>query len=66
MQENENRSISIILHEAQVQVDQRPQHKTRYTYSNRRESGKEPELIGIVGNFLNRTPMVQALRSRGK
>jgi hypothetical protein len=26
----------------QVQVDQGPQHKTRYTQSNRGENGKEP------------------------
>jgi hypothetical protein len=32
----------VTLHKAQVQVDQGPQHKTRYTESNRRESGKEP------------------------
>jgi hypothetical protein len=25
--------------------------------------GKNPELIGTGGNFLNRTPMAQALRS---
>jgi hypothetical protein len=32
--------ISIALHKTQVQVDQRPQHKTRYTKSDRRESGE--------------------------
>ena len=42
MYKNENRSIFVTLHKAQVQVDQVPQHKTRYTESNRRESGKEP------------------------
>ena len=47
-----------------MQVDQGSQHKTRYTQSNIRESGKEPELIGTGGNFLNRTPMAHALRSR--
>ena len=47
-------------------MDQGPQHKTRYTESNRRESGKEPQTHwqGDGGNFLNRTPMAQALRSR--
>jgi hypothetical protein len=45
-------------------VDQGPQHKTRYTESNRRECGKSLELIGTGGNFLNRTPMAQALRLR--
>jgi len=39
---NENRFIFITLNKAQVHVDQGPQHKTRDTESNRRESGKEP------------------------
>ena len=34
--------IAFTLYKAQVQVDQGPQHKTKYTESNRRESGKEP------------------------
>ena len=34
--------LFLTLYKAQVQVDQGPQHKTRYTESNRRESGKEP------------------------
>jgi hypothetical protein len=38
--EDANRSISITLHKTQVQVDQRPQHKTGYTKSDRRESGE--------------------------
>ena len=42
MQKNENRSMFITLHKAQVQVDQGPQHKTKYTESNRTENGKEP------------------------
>jgi hypothetical protein len=37
-----NRPIFVTLHKAQVQVNQGPQHKIRYTESNRRESGKEP------------------------
>jgi hypothetical protein len=44
-------------------VDQRPQHKTRYTESKRRERGKGLELIGAGGNFLNRIPLAHALRS---
>jgi hypothetical protein len=31
----------ISLHKAQVQVDQGPQHKTRYNETNRRESQEE-------------------------
>ena len=42
MQKNENRPIFVTLYKAQVQVNQGPQHKTRYSESNRRESGKEP------------------------
>jgi hypothetical protein len=37
-----HRPIFVTLHKAQVQVDQEPQHKTGYSESNRRESGKEP------------------------
>jgi hypothetical protein len=52
------------LHKAQLQVDQGPQHKTRYTKSNKRESGKEPQTHWHRQIFLNRTPMAQALRLR--
>ena len=41
MLESENRTILINLHKAKVQVDQEPQHKTRYSESSRRQSGKE-------------------------
>ena len=34
---------------AQVQVDQGPSHKTRYTKSKRRETGKEPQAHGYRG-----------------
>ena len=37
---NKSRPTFVFMQKAQVQVDQRPQHKTRYTESNRRESGK--------------------------
>jgi hypothetical protein len=39
---NANQFILISMYKAQVQVDQGPPHKTRYTEINRRESGKEP------------------------
>ena len=61
-QKNENRPIFVTFHKAHVQLDQGPQHKTRYTQSNRRQSGKEFELLGTGESFLNRTPMVRALR----
>jgi hypothetical protein len=44
-------------------VDQEPTHKTRYTECNKREYRKEPQIHLHRGNFLNRTPMAQALRS---
>ena len=43
MQKNENKSVFITLHKAQVQVDQEPQYKTRYTEYNRQKVGKEPQ-----------------------
>ena len=39
MKENANQSKSITLHKTQVQVDQEPQQKNRYTDSNGREHG---------------------------
>jgi hypothetical protein len=59
--ENENVTVLDTLYKAQVQADQGPCHKTRYTESNRRECGKEP---WHRRNFLNRSPMTHALRSR--
>jgi hypothetical protein len=35
-------TILTSLYKARVQVDQGPPHKTRYTESGRKESGKEP------------------------
>ena len=52
------------LYKSQVQMFQEPAHKTRYTETNRRESGEEPQIYGHKGNLLNRTPMASALRSR--
>ena len=62
MQKNANRYIIITLHKTQVQVDHRPQHKTRYTKSNRKESGNCLECIGTGDKLLSRTPVAQALR----
>jgi hypothetical protein len=45
-------------------VDQGPPHKTRYIETNRKEVGKSLEHMGIGENFLNRTPIIYALRSR--
>jgi hypothetical protein len=60
---NVNKPVFIILHQTQVQIDQGLQHKTRYTKPDRRESGKSLECTGAGDNFLNRTPVTQALRS---
>jgi hypothetical protein len=45
-------------------VDQGPPHKPRYTETNRKEMGKSLEHMGIEENFLNRTQIAYALRSR--
>jgi hypothetical protein len=44
-------------------VEQEPLHKTRYTESNRRESGENLKHMGTGNFFLNRTPMASTLRS---
>jgi hypothetical protein len=63
MEKNANRSIFITLQKTQVQMDQRPQHKTVYTKSSKEKVGICLELIGIGDNFLNRTPMAPGPRS---
>lgn len=45
--------MSITLHKTQVQVDNRLQHKIRYTEPNGRESRNSLEHIGTRNNFLN-------------
>ena len=39
------------MYKAQVQLDQGPPHKTRYTETNRKESGEEPGAHGYRGDF---------------
>jgi hypothetical protein len=54
------------LHKDQIQVDQESQHKTRYI-NLIEEKVKEPLTHwhgGGGGDFLNRSPMAQALISR--
>jgi hypothetical protein len=48
----------------QVQVDQGPQYKTRYTESNRRESGNDPQTHWHGGKFPKQTSDCSGLRSR--
>jgi hypothetical protein len=45
-------------------VVQGPPHKTRYTETNKTESGEKPQIHGYRGKFLNITPMAYALRTR--
>jgi hypothetical protein len=53
----------VTLHKTQVQMDQGPQHKTRYTESNRRESGKEPWTHWNCRKVPKQNTRAQALRS---
>jgi hypothetical protein len=64
MKKNEDTFIFVILQKSQVQVHQGYQHEARYTEFNRREHGKKLCTHWYRGNLLNRTPMVQAQRSR--
>ena len=59
MQKNENRSIAITQHKTQIQVYQRPQYKSRFTEE---KVGNSLECIGTEDNFLDRTPIAQALQ----
>ena len=63
-QKNVNQSILISLYKAQVQVDQGPPHKTRYSETNIKESGEEPQVHGHRGKFHESTPIDYAVRSR--
>ena len=62
MQKNANRAISIPMHKSQVQVDQRPQHKSRYMNQIDEKVRNNFEHIGTGDNFLNRTPITWVLR----
>jgi hypothetical protein len=52
------------LHKTQVQVDQRPQHKKRYTKYIEQKMGNSLEFICTGDSILNRKPMFQALKSK--
>jgi hypothetical protein len=45
-------------------VNQGPPHKTKYTETYRKDSGKDPKTCEHREKFLNRTPMFCAIRSR--
>jgi len=62
--ENVNRSISITLHKAQVQVDQGPFNIKPNTLTLiEKKLGNSLELSGTGDNFLNKTLMSLVLRS---
>ena len=42
----------ITLYKDKVQMDQGPPYKTKYTGSNRKKSGEEPQTHGYRGKFL--------------
>ena len=50
MWKKENRYIFVTMHKPQVQVDQAPPHKTKYTESNRKESEKALNLLAQEKN----------------
>ena len=50
------------MHNTQIQVDQGPQYKTGYTKSHKEKVGNIIECISTEDNFLNRQPVVQALK----
>jgi len=47
----------------QVQVDQGPSHKIRYTETNRRKSREEPGTYGHWGKFTEQNTMAYDIRS---
>jgi hypothetical protein len=54
------------LYKDQVEVDQGPLHKTRYTKSNRKESGEKSYDMSTEQNKtdMNKIKMAQAVRSK--
>ena len=51
MLKNENQAFPIPLYKAQLQVDQRSPHKTRYTETHRTKSGEELRTHRHRGKF---------------
>ena len=64
MYKDANSSHSYHLVQASFQVDLVTLHKIGYTQTNRRKVGKSLKHMGTGENFLYRTPMTYALRSR--
>lgn len=59
---NSNRYMLIILYKIQVQMDQRTQNKIQYTELDRREVGKNREVITLGNDCLSRTLLAQTLK----
>lgn len=55
--------IFITLNKIQLQVDQRPQYRTRYTESDKRERQDRLKFLGIEKGILNRTLTAQPPRT---
>jgi len=64
MYENASQHSFISLYKAQVQVDQRLCIQPETLKLIEQKVGKSLKHIGTGTNFLNRTPMANALRSR--
>jgi hypothetical protein len=63
MKKNARKYLIITLHKNQGETDQIPQHKTGYTESNRRQSGKEPWMNCYRKQLYKRTPMAHGVTS---
>ena len=62
MWKNANRPTLITLQRNQLHIDQRVQHKNRYTEIYRKESGNSLEFTGTGEDIPNKTLLAQALR----
>lgn len=59
--ENAIGPMPITLHKTHIQVEQRPQNKTRYTEVDRRDTPNRLKHIDIGHSFLNKTMKAQPL-----
>lgn len=64
MWKNANEYLPVIQHKTQFRVDQRPEHKARYTESNKKKkTDNSVEFIETEKHFLNEAPLFQTLTS---
>ena len=64
MSKNANQYTLISLYKPQVQIDQGPPHKTRYTETNRKETVEESRAQVQKGKFLEQNTNSLALIAR--